>query len=324
MVAAAGVFSATRYANDFLNLGVDPRASAMGEAVAAADGNPFSLFHNPSALLDAGPRKAALSHSSLFGGLQGYDAAAFTLALDSGHQVAAGLRRSAVDDIWDTRGFETDLDGRPVYSSARLSKVDNADYAFSLAYAAKWGARFRYGAAVKFIRRRFEDLTGYGTGLDAGAQFMPGYGLTAALSGRNLTGTAVRYYENDWEWSLPELTAGLGWKVRADYFYGSIQVLVQSGNMLDQGVSQGYRINREADTAVAPVEASFKSVFTQGSAGLEYLIKNRLALRLGFHPYYHFTAGAGLRVSRICADFSLRRHLDLDDTYQFALGWDFR
>lgn len=316
------------YVNDFLNHGAGARPMALGEAMAADAADRSAGFYNPSGILGLGRRTVLLSHASLFNGMMDYSFASGVCPIGKDRALGLYVVRSSVDKIWDTRGFETDEAGRPIYSSDRLSYVENVDYAAGLTYAALFRERLRWGLTLKLITRRFDELTSIGTGVDAGVQFLAPGGVTAGLFSRNLTTSVNRYYADDWEIGLPEVYPGLGYRREVEYLYGGFALLYQFPNLLPtSGVSQGafggaFDPEGEAPSGNSPSDGLGKYLLS-GNMGVEYHYMQRLFLWLGSNPLYMVTAGAGIRISRFEADLAFRRHLDLDDSYRLAVSWDF-
>jgi hypothetical protein len=331
LLLSQGLFAGERvyYSNDFMNLGGSPRAVAMGEAMAADPGDRTAGLYNPAGLVGIGRMTAFLSYAKVFDGLVSLNFAALTYPLDTLRRIGAYLLRSSVDEIWDTRGFSTDEEGRPIFSSSQLRMVDNTDYALGLSYAAAaLKSRLRYGATLKLVRRRLEQLTGYGIGLDAGAQYFLKPAIILGITGRNLASTATRYYENDWEVAWPELYPGIAYKRDVPYLYGSIQLTYQTHNLLSSsGVSRGGLGGGVGDENALPAESGLLKdplgVLTGGSLGLEYAMQERLFLRAGTGETYVYTLGVGLKIAHLAVDFAFLHHLELKESYRFALAWDF-
>ncbi|MFH0921647.1 MAG: hypothetical protein V1913_14950 [Fibrobacterota bacterium] len=317
------------YVNDFLNNGGDARSVALGSAMAADLAGRTAGLYNPAGLLGVRVITGQLTHASLFNGQLMQDMAAVVWPMDSSRSLGATLMRSAVDEIWNTNNFETDAEGRPIFSRSRLTYSDNADYALGLTYAMRFGERFRAGATANFIRRRFDDLISFGAGLDAGALFLFQNNITLGLSVRNLTTSVNRYYADDYEIGLPELYLGAGYRMDVEYLYGSVLFLCQFPNLLPtSGVSQGPMAGAFDNSDESPQAWDLASAGPLGfvantGLGLEYTIRERVALRLGTNSVSTVTAGVGILLKRLTVDFAYRSHPELSDSYRFALAWDF-
>jgi hypothetical protein len=317
------------YVNEFMNNGGGARAVSLGEAMAADQGDMASGLYNPCGILGIRKMSALVSHASLFNGLLDYDFVSFLYPLDTLRSVGAYAIRSAVDEIWDTRGFETDSNGIPTFDQEKLDYVENVDYAVGLSYASVFRNRLRYGVTLKFIRRRMAHVIAYGTGLDAGVQYLFKNGIVAGLYGKNITTSVTRYDKSDYEVGLPELYAGVAYRREIEYIYGRFEVVYQFSNIFStSGVSQGMAGGAFDLESSDPQETGlFKDplgFFLKGNAGLEYTFRERLSLRLGTNAIYMYTAGVGIRIYRLNVDFAFRRHVDLDNSYRIALAWDFK
>lgn len=311
------------YSNDFLNIGGSPRAAAMGEAMAADPGDRTSAMYNPASLMGIGKTSLYLSHANVFEGLLNYDFASLTWSISPVRMAGVYLLRSAVDGIPDTRNFPL-KDGRPYYSSADLKQVENVDYAVGLSYAMLVGKRFRYGATLKLIRRVLDQVEGDGIALDAGFQYRVSQFLTAGLMGRNITASATRYFANDWEIGLPELYPGISYKQELDYLYGTLEVTYQTKNLLNSsGVSSGQFGGAAEASEASPTSPDFVNLILNGNIGFEYAVRNKVFLRLGTNSTYVYTLGMGIKLTRLNVDVALLHHLELQNSYRFALAWDF-
>ncbi len=317
------------YSNDFLNNGGSPRASAMGEAMAADPGDRTAGMYNPAGLLGIERMTLFVSHSNIFNGLLNHNFVAFSSPLGGNRVVGAYLLRSSVDGIMDTRDFPLTPEGEPVFSSSKLGTVTNSDYALGLSYAALFGKNLRYGGTIKMIRRRLDQLEGYGIGLDAGAQYKLPAGVLLGITGKNLVTTATRYYADDWEIALPELYPGVSIKREAAYFYGSFEFSYQTQNLLStSGVSQGPLGGSIDANNAAPSETGLLKdpvgFLFGGNLGIEYSMHDKLFLRIGTNSTYMYSLGVGLKIMNLNVDFAFLHHLELNDSYRFALAWDFK
>ena len=161
----------TKYANEFLAIGVGGRAQGMGNAHVAIANDVTSGFWNPSGLLQQEYQfEAMLQHGEYFSGIAKYDFAAFSSKLDSESSIGFSLIRFGIDDIPDTR-YLYDASGALNYDNVRFFSA--ADYAFITSYARKLNVLggIRFGGNFKIIHRRAGDFaTAWGFGLDVGAQ----------------------------------------------------------------------------------------------------------------------------------------------------------
>jgi hypothetical protein len=161
-----------KYSNEFLNIGVNARALAMGNAQVAIVNDVTSGYWNPSGLLQIKDSyQIGLMHSEHFGGVAQYDYAGFATPVDSVSHIGITAIRFGVDDIPDTR-FLYNANGAIDYNNIRF--FNSADYAFLVSYARKTNllGGLRLGANLKVIYRNVGNFANaFGFGLDFGAQW---------------------------------------------------------------------------------------------------------------------------------------------------------
>ena len=149
---------------DFLRIGINAAAGAMGDAQVAASRDAFSTYWNPAGLAAATTNMAAVSHRIWIGDVRMYDVAA---RFRAGRKGAVGLAVTATDS--------GDLEAREA-----PGVPDGTFSAQFISVGASYARRFgplRAGATAKYLRERiFEnDATGYA--LDAGVQLDVAQGL---------------------------------------------------------------------------------------------------------------------------------------------------
>jgi len=74
---------ATRYAGEFLRIGVGARALGMGSAFAGLADDGSAAFWNPAGLATLTSREVTLMHAEQFGSIVKYDFASYTMPLGS-------------------------------------------------------------------------------------------------------------------------------------------------------------------------------------------------------------------------------------------------
>ncbi len=150
---------------NFLRIGANASASAMGDAQVATSRDAFSTYWNPAGLAAATANMAAVSHRIWIGDLRTYDAAArFRVGRNGG----VGLAVTATD----SGDLEArDLPGEPAgtFSAQFIS--------LGVSYGRRFGP-VRAGVTAKYLNERIfdTDATGYafdaGLQLDVGQQFL--------------------------------------------------------------------------------------------------------------------------------------------------------
>ncbi|MDP6922810.1 MAG: PorV/PorQ family protein [Lutibacter sp.] len=164
---------ARKYANEFLNIGVDAAAFGMGKAVVASSDNVNAIYWNPAGLTALEDLQGSLMHASYFEGIANYDHLALALPVDDRSVLGFSLIRFGVDDILNTTQL-IDSEGNIDYN--RISLFSAADYALNVAYARQLVAQeLSVGINAKIIRRIIGDFAdSWGFGLDAALQFERG------------------------------------------------------------------------------------------------------------------------------------------------------
>jgi hypothetical protein len=165
-------FSAPKYSNEFLQIGVSARALAMGRSQVAISDDSYSGYWNPAGLSSIeAPYELSLMHAEYFAGIAKYDYAGFAMQLDSNSTLGITAIRFGIDDIPDTR-FLYDANGAINYDNIRFFSA--ADYAFLLSYARKSikVKGLRWGANLKVVHRvAGQFANAWGFGFDLGAQY---------------------------------------------------------------------------------------------------------------------------------------------------------
>ena len=162
--------TARKYSNEFLNIGVDAAALAMGKTVVSTIDDVTAGYWNPAGLMNIKDTQGALMHASYFANISQYDYIAFAMPLNDESVFGASLIRFGVDDILDTT-LLIDSQGNIDYN--RINLFSAADYALTLSYARKPIIKDMYwGINAKLIHRRIGKFaTSYGFGFDAGWQY---------------------------------------------------------------------------------------------------------------------------------------------------------
>src|SRR5690606_27923780 len=158
-----------KYSNEFLSIGVDARAFAMGNSVVANTNDVNSTYWNPAGLTEVyfGSQISAM-HAEYFEGIAMYDYIAGAMPLENNAVVGLSVYRFGVDDILNTTQL-IDAQGNIDYD--RISKFSTADYALSLSYAGYFlgNSDISVGANAKIVYRHIGKFANsFGFGIDLG------------------------------------------------------------------------------------------------------------------------------------------------------------
>src|SRR5262245_19449958 len=175
---------ATRYAGEFLRIGVGARALGMGSAFVGLADDGTAAYWNPAGLATLERREVTAMHAEQFGSIVQYDFLSYVMPIGSPggakHGLGISLVRLGVDEIPDTRGLQViDQNGngkfdypedRLVVDESRFIFDSDNDVALLLSYARDLRPGFSLGGNFKIIRQWLGDsLRSTGFGLDAGA-----------------------------------------------------------------------------------------------------------------------------------------------------------
>ncbi len=320
-------FTAPKYSNEFLQIGVGARALAMGNTQAAIARDATAGYWNPAGLQGIGQTDVALMHAEYFAGIATYDFVGAATRIDSVSTLGATFIRFGVDDIPDTR-FLYDADGRINYANLRAFSV--ADYALLLTYARKSSVPgLDLGANFKIVHRTVGTFgNAWGFGLDAGAQYRyKGWQLGLML--RDVTSTF-----NAWSFNTVEVELINAADSNNVIPENSIEVALPRAIL---GVARGFRIKEKfgvlasADLNLtfdgqrnAVVSSRLVSIDPTFGVELDYL--QTVFLRGGFNNVQQFEGfasdpaytsvgtnfGVGLRIKqRFYVDYALTNVGDL-------------
>ena len=162
--------TARHYSNEFLNIGVDAKSMAMGNAVIANANNGTAGYWNPAGLTAISGRQINLMHAAYFANIAQYDYLSYANTRDNRTNYAISLIRFGVDNIMNTTQL---IDGQGNINYDRITYFSAADYAFYFSAGRKNVLKsLSLGITAKLIYRHIGDFAqGFGFGFDLGAQY---------------------------------------------------------------------------------------------------------------------------------------------------------
>lgn len=310
------VFS--KYAGEFMAIGVGARALGMGGAYVAIANDVTSGYYNPAGLANLNYPQIALMHAEQFGNLVNYDYASVGIPFGTDMTFGISAMRLAVDGIPDTRdalvirNTTTRLsdikDPRAGINPELVTEFSDQDWAFYLTFAKRHSEDFYYGVNVKLIKRDIAEFNAFGVGFDVGALYKPFENFFVGANLQDITTTLVAWNTGRNELITP--TAKIG-----------------SAYMLDL---LGGKLTPAFDLDIRFENRRFASNFNIGPvsfdmhAGLEYNFKNLFAIRGGYNDVKQFTLGAGVKLPKLNIDYSFARfnyskNERLDDTHRISI-----
>ena len=315
--------SATRYAGEFLRVGVGARALGMGSAFAGLADDGTAAYWNPAGLPSLGTKQVTAMHAEQFGSIVKYDFLSYTTPLGSPGKpkqaLAVSLIRLGVDDIPDTRGLEIlDVNGngkfdypedRLIVDESRFVFSSDNDVALLFSYGREVGSGFSLGGNVKVVHQWLGDsLRSNGFGLDVGVLWVGPRGWSAGAKLADITTTQILWNTGTNEFIAPSMRVGgarsLEFKNRRHIVTAALDVQV---GFSDEQLSS---------------QANLGSVTFEFHPGLEYWLERRVALRAGFEAQ-NFTAGAGFRYRKFGLDYAYLDHQDLDASHRISALFSF-
>ena len=162
-------------AAQFLKIGVDARASAMGNAFTAMKGDLSSMYWNPAGLTSIGRMETMFMNSSWLAGIQ-FTHAAFAINLNAAGVIGFSMTSLSVPE--DMVRTVEKPNGTGEY-------FDAGDLAMNFTYARKLTDQFSIGGNIKYIRQNIWHASASSVAADLGALFVTpfnGIRLGASLS----------------------------------------------------------------------------------------------------------------------------------------------
>ena len=292
---------ATKYAGEFLYLGLGARALGMGGAFAAVADDASAVFWNPAGLVNLSNRQAMLMHAETFGELLNLDYMVAAFPYQSG-AVGLSLMRLGGGGIKITALEDPN---QPISEQNRvllLREEGHADYAFNFSYARQFTPAFSWGLNAKVIYRDIPLTSALGMGLDLGLLYQASTAISFGANLQDATFTFLSYATGSKETITPTLKLGTAWKRNWKDFTA---LLALDSDLRFEGRQYA------AQYWVGDISAD-------NHYGAEIGYRQKLFGRAGFDQG-DFTAGAGLIIRNFHLDFAYLSENQLDNSYRLSL-----
>ncbi|MEE9225598.1 MAG: PorV/PorQ family protein [Bacteroidota bacterium] len=293
----AGGTKVSKFAGEFLSIGVGGRALGLGGAFVALANDVTAGYWNPAGLGQVDYPEFTLMHDERFGNLMNYDYGAVAIPVGSKGTLGFSLIRLGVDGIPDTRGALIDENGDGLLDDVdrldynRITFFNAADWALFISYSKKSNDRFSLGANVKLIRREIGENSALGIGFDIAALYNPFSEFFVGANFQDVTTTLIA-----WDTGTNELISPT-MKLGSAYFFQFLGG--QFVPALDFDVR--FEGRKYASTAnLGPVSMDLH-------IGMEYSFRDRVALRVGYSDIGSLTAGVGVRLPKLDIDYSFAK-----------------
>lgn len=325
---SSGGVSASKYAGEFLTLGMGARAAGLGGAYSSIANDAAAPYWNPAGVPLVNQKEILLMHSEIFGGAISYDCIGFVFPTDNS-AFGANLFRLGIENIPFTKDLEFDdcgIDGVPdtqdegegngrfdpgevlIYDEKRIVRVTNSDLALILSYGWVFSNGLSFGAGLKMIRREIGNYSAYGSGADIGVIYRPTQTISLGLSLQDATTTFISWSTGTWERILPTLKLGVSTQHWVDRLRGTLLLSI------DQDIRfEGRR--KTSQLSIGGVSDDFR-------LGVEYLYSQTVGVRIGLE-YGELTAGMGVKYRNYLIDYAFLSHPDLGGSFRLSASASF-
>lgn len=270
-------------AAEFLQIGVGPRATAMGGAFVAAADDVSSLYWNPAGLSHMQTSEAIVAHTEWFGEID-FDYLGVALRADRWGVFGLSVTMLSVPDMVVRTEDRQEGTGE---------LFDASDLAVGMSYARSVTDRFSLGATAKFIQQRIWHSSASAFAIDLGTQFRTDFfgGLVIGAAIYNF-GTDMRMNGRDLRTFVdPDpRQEGNNSRIPANYEMDawSLPMSFQIGVTARPLQSRMHQMTISAD-ALHP-SSNYESV----NVGGEYGFMGRFFIRGGFQALFLEDAEGGL------------------------------
>ena len=292
----------------FLSVGTDARATAMGEAVTTQEGSPMALFYNPAGMARVESFiEFSANHMQWLSGID-YFTSVLSVRPSHGEYGVLGVSFMFVD-YGNIIGTVVAANEQGFVETGNISP--NA-YALGFGYSKALTDRFAVGGQIKYVKQSLGNLAFPTTdstqsklnfsadvfAFDFGTIYRTGFkSLSFGMTIRNFS-RQINYINEDFE--LP-LTFKIGFSIDAFDFVDGLE-------------NQSFLVTFDA---VNP--RSFQEFF---SIGGEYKFMDTLSLRAGYvanQDDYDFTAGFGLNIYKMNFDYSFTPFNTFENVHRFSI-----
>lgn len=308
----------------FLTVGTDARATALGEAFTTSEGTSSSLLYNPAGLARLNTEmEMSLSRMTWIADIT-YLSATAGISVDDGKYGNFGLSIGFIDygEFLFTRVanefFDTPGNIEKGYVDISLPQP----YAFyiGLGYAKELSDKFSIGGQIKYVTQNLGES--YLPREIADKQFVPGakkeyeigvlafdFGTLYKTGYKSLAfGMTVRNFSEEVQFEKEGFQLPLVFKIGV------------SMNLMDF-----YEDLKENHSFVLSIDAAHPRSHPEYiSVGGEYVFMNMVAFRAGYvtgQDLYDFTAGFGVKQFGIELNYSFTQFTDFSDVHRISLGF---
>ncbi|MBI4726634.1 hypothetical protein HY768_05345 [candidate division TA06 bacterium] len=302
---------AAKYVGEFLSFGLGGRALGLGGAYVSLADDGFASYWNPAATA-LSSHQLIFNHSSNFEGLLTYDALGYSRPVSNGGLGLVFVRLS-IKGIPYTNEALVDLNGNGLMDPGErlnyglITDIQDAESALFLNYSRIYRKDIFWGANLKLVNKSVGSNSAWGLGLDAGVITLLPHDLRLGLNLQDITTTYLAWDTGEKEIISPAARLGFSWNPD---FAGNQALTISAG--FDIGF-EGRRIASQYYLGNLSADSHY---------GLEYVLKQRLALRLG-SDLGRLAAGTGLKLGRFNFDYAYLGSQDLGNSARLSASLSF-
>ncbi len=316
----------TKYGGAFLELGIGPRALALGSAYVALADDGSGFYWNPAGTAFLTSLNVSMMYANLFNSLENHGYVSVAMPIFGNAVVSASWIRLAVEDIpryydpnllkeRDERYLDPEGSGLRAGPSGSFTFANNA-YFVTFSRIHHWKADlgwqyfelpidFAYGLNFKMIDIGLDNRSGSGLGVDGGIRLATGlddlfadenFGLLSmGISIQDIFKTAITWDTDSKQKDEIEREWRFG------FAYNQPLLFIDSEFLFTYDIHTKY-------------EGSWH-------LGSEFVYNKLMALRFGFYDG-DFTAGAGISYWKLSADYAYQSH-DLGNSHRVGISFHF-
>lgn len=304
---------ATKYAGEFLSLGVGARPLGMGGAFVSISDDPSGIFWNPAGIASASSREVLFMHAATFGNLVKYDyiAAVFPhkVLLRKKANLGLGLIRLGIDDIPYTNETLIDLNGNGKLDPedrldyTKVKKVSDSEWAFFFSYSHLFRQNILIGGNGKVVYKTIGSNSAYGLGVDIGILYHQSSLLSFGANLQDATTTFLSWNTGTTEIILPTLKTGFSLNKEIEKLY----------SLLSLSVDADFRFEGRKIAS----QYSYGKISADTHLGAELIYKKTISVRLG-SDIGKFSTGGGIIYKRFRVDYAFLGDDELGNSHRVS------
>lgn len=305
---SAGGLKFRKYAGEFMEIGADARAQAMGGAFTAIQGGVASSYYNPAGLMNIESTQFSFMHTQQLIASVNYDFLAMGHRQSAERVLAISLVRLGIDNIKDSRQAQRIISQSGDWNIdwSKIQEFNASDYIFTVSVAQRWKPGWTFGGNIKVVRRNLADSHANGIGFDLGLQKTVFQSAVLGANLRNATTTLLAWNTGEKELVKPALYLGGSYLLGISTLNSSLQPVLDL-------IFRAENRQESARVNVGIISFDF-------AAGVEYIYHQILFLRVGVDEISRLNMGIGIKIPHIRVDYSFTNYdQELGNSHRIGL-----